>query len=103
MSATWHPLGPVDGFAAVELRGVHVGGASLCIARIGEQFFALDDTCPHAGGSLSEGMLDGREVICPLHAFAFTVDSGDCPDDPGCSARTHPTRVVAGTLEVKLP
>jgi len=82
--------------------GAFVGGRRLCLGRASEGYFAIDDTCPHAGGSLSEGIVAGEDVICPLHAYAFDVRSGHCPDDPACSIRAYAVREHQGYLEVRL-
>jgi nitrite reductase/ring-hydroxylating ferredoxin subunit len=74
----------------------------LCVGRSGDRYFAIDDTCPHAGGSLTEGMLDDDLVICPLHAYAFESGTGHCIDDPACSIRAYPIRIENGTLRVRV-
>ena len=100
--ATWHALGPAEGFEDEKLNGRLVAGVRLCFGRSGERFFALDDTCPHAGGSLTEGLLDEDIVICPLHAYAFEVATGRCVDESSCSVSSYPVRVEDGTLQVQL-
>jgi nitrite reductase (NADH) small subunit len=97
---TWHDLGPVESFPDRSLQGRLVGGARLCVGRSSETHFAIDDTCPHAGGSLSEGLVDGDLVICPLHAWAFEIDTGTCIDDAHCSVSAYPLRVEDGRLKV---
>ena len=77
-----------------------IRGVRLCVGRSGETHFALDDTCPHAGGSLSEGLVDGELVICPLHAFAFEIETGSCLDDAHCSVSPYPVRVENGRILV---
>jgi nitrite reductase (NADH) small subunit len=99
---SWHDLGDLDRFESPDPQGAMVAGQRLCVGKAEKGFFAIDDTCPHAGGSLSEGMVDGEQVICPLHAFAFEVRSGHCPDDPGCSVRAYRVRVEDGVLQVQL-
>ena len=47
-------------------------------------------------------MIDGREVICPIHAWGFDVTSGSSPDDPSCVVSVYPVRVLDGTVEVLL-
>ena len=44
-------------------------------------FYALDDTCPHAGASLAEGDLEGDNVVCPWHYAEFSLETGavGCP------------------------
>ncbi len=100
--ASWHDLGPVAGFEDEKLRGHLVTGVRLCVGRSGDRWFAIDDTCPHAGGSLTEGMIDGDLVICPLHAYAFEIATGHCVDEPACAVSSYPTRVEGGILQVQL-
>ena len=97
----WHDLGAVDRFHDGRLNGARVGRRLLCFGRRGDRWFALDDTCPHAGGSLTEGLLDDDRVICPLHAYAFDTRSGRCLDDPDCSVSAYPVRVRRGILQVR--
>jgi nitrite reductase (NADH) small subunit len=79
-----------------------VAGHRLCIGRTGAGWFAVPDACPHAGGRLSEGLLAGRALVCPLHAWAFDVETGASLDDTGFVLRIHRTRVVDGSLEVRI-
>lgn len=97
---SWHVLGPVESFTDGTIQGRLIAGARLCVGRSGETHFAIDDTCPHAGGSLSEGLVDADLVICPLHAYGFEILSGTCIDDPHCSVAAHPVRVEDGVVEV---
>ncbi len=99
---SWHDLGPAEGLEDERLRGHLVAGVRLCVGRSGDRWFALDDTCPHAGGSLTEGMIDEDLVVCPLHAYAFEIATGRCVDDPACSVSSYPTRIESGILQVQL-
>lgn len=48
--------------------------------------FALHDRCPHKGGPLSQGIVHGRSVTCPLHAWKIALDSGEAAaPDTGCT------------------
>ena len=99
----WHDVRAVPDVAEGELSGARVAGLKLCIGRSDGELFAVDDECPHAGGSLSEGLLDGDQVVCPLHAYGFEVRSGHCPDDPSCSIRAYAIRLEDGQIQVRLP
>jgi len=98
----WHELGRVEDFRSGGLRGRLVAGRRLCVGRAGARFFAIDDTCPHAGGSLCEGLLEAELVICPLHAYGFEIESGRCVDDPNCSVSSYEVRVAGGVVEVRI-
>jgi nitrite reductase/ring-hydroxylating ferredoxin subunit len=99
---SWHDLGPAEDLEDERLRGYLVAGVRLCVGRSGDRWFALDDTCPHAGGSLTEGMIDEDLVVCPLHAYAFEIATGRCVDDDACSVSSYPTRIESGILQVQL-
>lgn len=51
-----------------------------------DEVFALHDKCPHKGGPLSQGIVAGRQVTCPLHSWKIELDSGNAvAPDVGCS------------------
>ena len=51
-----------------------------------DQVFALRDRCPHKGGPLSQGIVAGETVTCPLHGWAIALQSGQaCAPDVGCA------------------
>ena len=60
---------------------VVVNGRKLAVFRDGDKVYAIDDTCPHRGASLSEGMCRGGQVMCPWHAARFDLTTGQvlCP------------------------
>lgn len=63
-----------------------------------DQVFALDDRCPHKGGPLSQGLIYGKRVACPLHNWQIELESGEAvAPDPGCAHR-HPVRVENGRV-----
>lgn len=65
--------------------------------------FAMDGTCPHKGGPLADGMVVGRQVVCPLHAYRYEAHTGAC-DAPGlCAVDTFPVEVEDQTVFVILP
>ncbi len=59
-----------------KLHKVSVDGKEILLINIEGSFFAMDDTCTHAGGSLSEGKLDGSTVICDWHGAQFDCKTG---------------------------
>ena len=55
-----------------------VQGRSIALFQIAGTFYAIDNTCPHRGGKLGEGKLEGTVVTCPLHGWRFDVATGGC-------------------------
>lgn len=55
---------------------VVVGGKDILLANVDGEYYAISDVCPHMGGSLSEGTLEGSIVTCPKHGAKFDVRTG---------------------------
>ena len=67
-----------------------------------DRVFALLDRCPHKGGPLSQGIVFGERVACPLHNWSIELKSGEAvAPDVGCTKR-FPVRVDAGEVFVDL-
>ncbi len=66
-------------------------------------FFAIDDTCPHQGGSLGEGAFFAGRVVCPWHSWVFDVRTGHCPRETHEPVDVYATRCINGSVEVKIP
>jgi nitrite reductase/ring-hydroxylating ferredoxin subunit len=61
---------------------------------------AITDTCPHAGGSLGMGKLDGRIVTCPVHGMKFDVTTGCFSGTSDFGVASYPTQVLDGKIMV---
>src|SRR3990172_10318512 len=67
-----------------------------------DEVFALRDKCPHKGGPLSQGIVFGRKVACPLHGWNIGLDDGNAvAPDAGCP-RTVPVKVVDGAVFLRM-
>jgi nitrite reductase (NADH) small subunit len=80
---------------------VRADGKVIAIFRTAvDGVFALDDRCPHKGGPLSQGIVFGESVACPLHNWCIDLNSGAAAaPDEGCVER-FPVRVVEGDVEL---
>jgi NAD(P)H-dependent nitrite reductase small subunit len=60
---------------------IRLNDKTIALFNVGGTYYAIDDTCPHRGGPLSEGEVQGTEVTCPWHAAAFDLTTGAhlCP------------------------
>ena len=79
------------------------GDVALC--NVDGEILALQDTCPHAGGPLGEGTLEGDIVQCPWHGWTFNVRTGQCLKNPvpAWSVNCHRTRVKNGIIQIAVP
>ena len=77
-------VGTVGDIAPGEMQTIEVAGEYILVARIGDEYFALDGFCTHAEGFLSEGYLleEYCEVECPIHEGAFHLRTGEVTNPP---------------------
>lgn len=101
---SWVDVGPLAGLPERGARVVRVGGVSIAVFRTGAgEIFALRDSCPHRGGPLSQGIVHGGRVTCPLHDWVIDLKTGSALGvDEGCTP-TFATRIEAGRVSVDVP
>ena len=68
-------------------KALTVNGTEVAVFRCRNQLYGLQNRCPHAGGSLADGVVEGDEVICPLHGYRFNIRTGACSTDPALRAK----------------
>jgi nitrite reductase (NADH) small subunit len=94
----WFDVGPLG---AIPLRGARVVKTprrEIAVFRTASNdVFALENKCPHKGGPLSEGIVHGHKVACPLHGLIIDLETGLAPGDQGC-ARTFPVKIEHGRI-----
>jgi nitrite reductase/ring-hydroxylating ferredoxin subunit len=78
-------------------------GLDLAVFRLGDAVYAIDDSCPHAGGSLSNGKLLGTRVTCPVHGLKFNLDNVCPPGPPTLEVKKYPLQVVGGMVMLAVP
>ena len=74
----WVSIVSMEGFSDGEMRAVDGPDRKLLVARVGDEFFVTQEHCPHLGGNLAKGTLDGTVVTCPLHHSMFDLTDGRC-------------------------
>ncbi len=62
--------------------GIDVDGVAVCVARVGDEVFAVADTCTHSEASLSEGEITGTKIECWLHGAEFDLRTGQALTPP---------------------
>ena len=104
--AEWKSICTLEEIPRLGSRVVRSTSGDIAVFRTsGNEVFALRDQCPHKGGPLSQGLVHGNQVTCPLHGWKLRLDSGEAvAPDEGC-ARRYPIRVDRGerrTIVVEL-
>lgn len=89
MTEQWVEVGHLENIPRLGARIVETPGGNIALFRTAaDEVFALRDRCPHKGGPLSQGIVHGRQVSCPLHDWKIHLDSGEAvAPDKGCAAR----------------
>ena len=99
MSSQFIDIGAFEDVPPQGARVVETAGGRVAIFRTAEDMvFAIADRCPHLGGPLSQGIVHGDRVTCPLHNLIIDLSSGSAIEpDEGCVAR-YDIRVEEGRV-----
>ena len=100
MTADWLDIGWLDQIPVRGSRTVPVaGGEEIAVFRTGDnRVFALVNRCPHKGGPLSQGIVHGHSVSCPLHNWNIALTTGSAQgEDKGCTP-VVPAKVMSGRV-----
>ena len=100
---SWHKLCRLEEIPLLGSRVLPNSGGSIAVFRAADDtVFALRDACPHKGGPLSQGIVHGHRVTCPLHGWNLELSSGEaCAPDEG-STTTYQVRVDNGVVLLAL-
>ena len=72
---------------------VDVDGKPIAIFNCDGTFYAVDNTCKHRGGPLSEGSVTANVVTCPWHGWEYDIRSGECKMDPSMTISTYEVKI----------
>ncbi len=70
-------LGKTGDLADGAMKRVVIGGQEILLARVKDKYYAIDNRCPHLGGDLSRGKLNGTVITCPRHFSQFDIVDGN--------------------------
>jgi nitrite reductase (NADH) small subunit len=92
--SNWVEVGVINDIPKLGARVVQTKQGDIAVFRnSADEIFALRDKCPHKGGPLSQGIVSGKTVACPLHNWKISLENGEAlAPDQGCS----------GVYEIKL-
>jgi NAD(P)H-dependent nitrite reductase small subunit len=88
-------VGKVDEFVSGKAVAVQAGRRAIAVFRVGNDFFAISNVCPHKGASLCDGevLIQERVVRCPWHHWNWQLDDGKLESDPRQSVRVYEVAV----------
>ncbi len=99
LSTAWRKVCELEAIPRLGARVVKSAQGDIAVFRTADdEVFALADKCPHKGGPLSQGIVFGRKVACPLHGWNIGLDDGKAvAPDHGCT-RSYAVKVEGGAV-----
>ncbi|HEY5762901.1 MAG TPA: nitrite reductase small subunit NirD [Rhodocyclaceae bacterium] len=99
----YHDICAIDEIPRLGSRVVAAPAGDIAVFRTADdRVFALNDQCPHKGGPLSQGIVHGDRVACPLHGWLIQLESGAAvAPDEGCVKR-HEAKVENGRVLLRV-
>ena len=102
----WRNVGSLDDIPKRGARRLcfRIDGRPVAIFRTAaNEVFALADACPHRSGPLSEGIVAGATVTCPLHNWTIMLEDGNALAPDRGSVATYPVKIIDGAIVVGVP
>lgn len=95
----WVEIGRLEQIPLRGARCVNTPAGKIAVFRTAEnQVYAIENRCPHKGGPLSEGIVHGGSVTCPLHNWVFDLATGEAQGADEGQVRTFAVNVVDGRI-----
>lgn len=103
---TWSNIGSLENIPAQGARRLcmrHLGRPIAVFRTSDDTIFALVDECPHRKGPLSEGIVSGKTVTCPLHNWGIELGDGQAVAPDEGRVDSFPVRLIDGDVHIGLP
>jgi nitrite reductase (NADH) small subunit len=88
--------------AVGQVMEAEANGVAICLANVNGELSALDNRCPHRGGPLGQGWLEGESVVCPWHSWTFNLKTGEAEFPVHERVAVIPVRVEGEDVLVQL-
>lgn len=102
-SYDWHDTNiEASSLADRSIKGIKIRDERLILCRIGDEVYALDGICPHAGAGLAGGWCSTQHdrVVCPLHRYEFDLETGKECTGKAYGIQSHPTKIEKGKVYI---
>jgi len=105
MKLPFYPVAKLEDLPPGTCQSVEVLDYGIALFNLDGDIYALDNTCPHAGGPLGEGSVEGDLVECPWHGWKFHIKTGVCQKNPSptWNVSCYAVQVVDGMIQVAPP
>jgi nitrite reductase (NADH) small subunit/3-phenylpropionate/trans-cinnamate dioxygenase ferredoxin subunit len=105
MSSDFIPIANMDDLPPGTCTSIETEDFGIALFNVDGHIYALDNTCPHAGGPLGEGTIEGEHVLCPWHGWKFHIPTGICQKNPtpSLNVTSYEVRIVERTIQIARP
>lgn len=98
----WIDVARVADFPAGTRRTLEIDGAPVVVFNLGGRYYAIEDVCSHEAQTLSEGQVEGEEIVCPHHGAHFSIVTGAALSAPAYEpVSTFPVRIEGDMVQVR--
>ncbi len=104
----WKALSPeikhiIDALQLYQLKSVIIDSRIICVTRLEDGIFGIQNSCPHAGAQLHHGQCNRRGIVgCPLHGYKFDMKTGKSADGNNYKIKHYPFKLEDDILFIKL-
>lgn len=99
--AEWVDVARVDEFEAGSFRTIDVDDVDVAVFNLDGEFYAIEDLCSHENFPLTEGCVEGGEIVCALHGARFCIKTGKVLSAPAYEdVQAFPVRIEDGMVQV---
>ena len=81
-----------------EAREFPCGSQTICVANMNGTLAAVDNVCPHRGGPLGQGIVEGEKIVCPWHGWEFELATGNNPFTPNLSVASYELKIEGDSV-----
>ena len=100
--AEWVDVAKVEDFPPGTVRTVEIEGTPIAVFNLYGHYYAIEDVCTHEAETLSDGAVEGEEIVCPRHGAHFSIVTGAALSPPAYEpVTTFPMQVEGGMVMVK--
>jgi NAD(P)H-dependent nitrite reductase small subunit len=96
----WVTVASADELADGRSKAIEAGGRDIALFRSGEEYYAVENQCPHYGAPLCGGHVRGTTLTCAWHGWQFALESGECISAPGCDVETYEVKIEDGQVKI---
>ncbi len=100
---SWKKVCPLNEVPKLGARVVRTGTGDIGVFRTeDDRVFAINNSCPHKGGPLTQGIVYGNKVACPLHQWKISLETGKAEEPDVGEVACYPIKVEGGVVYIEL-